>query len=143
MPGSVAVLLYLPFRLIASRINTITWNGTDNFYYTFAIATWPTFCGLLAFAICFLAMRCNIRLWWHPMLIFITIAAVLNTGTLDQWFARYDSGRSGLDMYPSNFDTMSTPELSHNLVLPTFLISWCATIVIAASIRARKPAEIG
>jgi|GEM_PF-3582812 hypothetical protein len=141
VPTILSGLLYLPFRLIASRVNTITWGDSDNFYYVFAIATWPTFCGLLSFAICFLAIRCDIRLWWHPILIFITIATVLNTGKLDQWLAWNDSGRSGLDMYPSNSDAMSTPELSYILVLPTFLLCWCATIVIAPSIRARKLAE--
>ncbi|WP_150122556.1 hypothetical protein [Rhodopirellula islandica] len=141
VPASLAVLLYLPFRLTASRINTTTWGDSDNFYHMLAIATWPAFSALLAFTICFLAVRYKVRMGWHPVLIFVAIAAVLNTGMLDQWFAWNDTGRSGLDMYPSNFDTISTPEISHNLVLPVFLVCWCATIVITTSIRIRRRAE--
>jgi hypothetical protein len=39
----VALLLYIPFRLLASHTNTVFWGDSDNFYYRSAVLVWPAY----------------------------------------------------------------------------------------------------
>ena len=143
VPSLVTLALYLPFRMLASRFNVLTWGDSDAFYYVAATATWPLFAALVAVAICLLATKFGLNTAWHPVLMFVAAVVVLNTPAIDDFFGWNDTGRKGLDYYASGsgFATISTQQLSHYLVIPTFFIAWCVTFVSRAKRVAQQKTE--
>jgi hypothetical protein len=128
---AIAVLLYIPVRLMAQRCNTVfpgfydpgtgEFSEPDDFYYWFSVAIWPAyafFCGFIPM----LAARCAGVRWWLMVPVFVVAFLVWDQVTmLDDWLGIPAGGLCGFRSYPTNLPGMNTPHLSVILCPIAFL----------------------
>jgi len=132
-PPLVALLIYVPFYVLANRVNIIVGFTTDEYYYRMAVLVWPSYAGAVAIVLALVGLGIRLRwMGWILICVHGFVAILIYTAYLEDWCNLNMFARTGLDTWPANqqHTKMTGPILSLIAVPIVYVLSMIGTFAV-------------